>query len=178
MPGVLHPPPQPEWTLELQYRLISEVTPEALREARARYTSDPRDTSTPDDMARLLGRLQLGNLLPPQYTDLLLDLMARAKTGPRRLKALLPPDTIVAHKTGTTDVVINDVGLITLPADSAIGGHLPLAGFLTHGADAGAMPQTRCQPSGAGVEVFTPKPLPPPHKPEEPPREKKRHPAG
>src|SRR3989442_904904 len=65
MTGVLHPPPQPEWTLELQYRLISEVTPEALREARARYTSDPRDTSTPDDMARLLGRLQLGNLLPP-----------------------------------------------------------------------------------------------------------------
>src|SRR3989442_1924327 len=132
MTGVLHPPPQPGWTLELQSRLIAEVTPEAVREARASYTSDPRDTSTPDDMARLLGRLQLGNLLPPQYTDLLLDLMARAKTGPRRLKALLPPDTIVAHKTGTTDVVINDVGLITLPADSAIGGHPSLAVLLVH----------------------------------------------
>jgi beta-lactamase class A len=61
MTGVANPPPQAEWTLDLQYRLISEVTPEALREARVRYTtSDPRDTSTPDDMARLLGRLQLG----------------------------------------------------------------------------------------------------------------------
>jgi beta-lactamase class A len=51
-------------------------------------------------MARLLGRLQLGNILPPQQTTFLLDLMARSKTGPRRLKALLPPDAIVAHKTG------------------------------------------------------------------------------
>ena len=174
MTGVLHPPPQPEWTLELQYRLISEVTPEALREARARYTSDPRDSSTPDEMVRLLGRLQLGNLLPPQYTDLLLDLMVRAKTGPRRLKALLPPDTIVAHKTGTTDVVINDVGLITLPADSAIGGHLALAVFVTNGRHAGAMQQTIAQLSGAAFEFFTGKPLPHPQKPKAPPLKKKR----
>jgi hypothetical protein len=39
MTGVAHPPPQAEWTLDLQMRLISEVTPEALREARARYTT-------------------------------------------------------------------------------------------------------------------------------------------
>src|SRR6476659_4176912 len=75
MTGVADPPPRAEWTLDLQYRLISEVTPEALREARARYTtSDPRDTATPDDMARLLGRLQLGNILPLQHTTFLLDL--------------------------------------------------------------------------------------------------------
>jgi beta-lactamase class A len=146
MTGVANPPPQAEWTLDLQYRLISEVTPEALREARARYTtSDPRDTSTPDDMARLLGRLQLGNILPPQQTALLLDLMARAKTGTRRLKALLPPDTIVAHKTGTTDVVINDVGIITLPPDSAIGGHLALAVFVINGWRVSTMQQTIAQ---------------------------------
>jgi len=174
MTGVLHPPPQPEWTLELQYRLISEVTPEALRDARARYTSDARDSSTPDEMARFLGRLQLGNLLPPPYTDLLLDQMARAKTGPRRLKALLPPDTIVAHKTGTTDVVINDVGLITLPADAAVGGHLALAVFVTNGPHAGAMQQTIAQLSGAAFEFFTGKPLPPPQKPKAAAPKKKR----
>ena len=161
MTGVVNPPPQAEWTLDLQYRLISEVTPQALREARERYTSDPRDTSTPDEMARLLGRLQLGNLLPPQYTELLLDRMARAKTGPRRIKALLPPDTVVAHKTGTTDVVINDVGLITLPDDSAIPGHLSLAVFVANGGRASAMQQTIAQLSGAAFEFFTGKPLPP-----------------
>jgi beta-lactamase class A len=156
MTGVAHPPPQAEWTLDLQYRLISGVTPEALREARERYTtSDPRDTSTPDDMARLLGRLQLGNILPPQYTALLLDLLARSKTGPRRLKALLPHDTIVAHKTGTTDVVINDVGVITLPPDSAIGGHLALAVFVINGGRRSTMQQTIAQIARASYDFFT-----------------------
>jgi beta-lactamase class A len=164
MTGVENPPPQEEWTLDLQYRLISEVTPQALREARERYTSDPRDTSTPDEMARLLGRLQLGNLLPPFYTRLLLDHMERVKTGPRRLKTLLPPDTIVAHKTGTTDVVINDVGIITLPDDSAIPGHLALAVFVTNGGRLSAMQRTIAQLSGAAFEFFTGRPLPPPHK--------------
>jgi beta-lactamase class A len=165
MTGVAHPPPEAEWTLNLQYQLISEVTPQALRDARARYTTiDPRDTSTPDDMARLLGRLQLGNLLPPPYTTLLLDLMARARTGPRRLKALLPHDTIVAHKTGTTDVVINDVGIITLPTDSAIAGHLALAVFVINGAHASSMQQTIAQIAGASYEFFTGQPLPVPQK--------------
>src|SRR5262249_29093548 len=160
MTGVANPPPQAEWTLDLQYQLISEVTPEALREARARYTTtDPRDTTTPDDMARLLGRLELANLLPAPHTTLLLDLMARAKTGPRRLKALLPSDTIVAHKTGTTDVVINDVGIITLPADSGIGGHLALAVFVINGPRASSMQQAIAQIAGASYEFFTGKPL-------------------
>jgi beta-lactamase class A len=165
MTGVANPPPQPQWTLDLQYRLISEVTPDALREARARYTTgDPRDTATPGDMVRLLGRLQLGNLLPPQYTMLLLDLMARAKTGPRRLKALLPPDTVVAHKTGTTDVVINDVGIITLPPESAIGGHLALAVFVINGSRVSTMQETIARIAGASFEFFTGKPLPKPQK--------------
>lgn len=165
MTGVAHLPPEAEWTLDLQYQLISEVTPQALREARARYTTtDPRDTSTPDDMARLLGRLQLGNLLRPQYTTLLLDLMARSKTGPRRLKALLPPNTIVAHKTGTTDVVINDVGILTLPADSAIGGHLAIAVFVINGGRESSMQQTIARIAGASYEFFTGKPLPTPQK--------------
>src|SRR5262245_7808401 len=165
MTGVANPPPQAEWTLDLQYRLISEVTPDALREARARYTTgDPRDTATPGDMVRLLGRLQLGNLLPPQSTTLLLDLMARSKTGPRRLKALLPPDTVVAHKTGTTDVVINDVGIITLPPESAIGGHLALAVFVTNGWRASTMQHTIAQIAGASYEFFTGRPIPKPQK--------------
>ena len=161
MDGV-SPPPEAEWTLELQRRLIAEVPPAALREARAKYTSDPRDTATPDEMARFLGRLQLGNLLPPPFTDLLLDLMAHVKTGSARLKALLPPDTPVAHKTGTTDVVINDVGIITLPDN---GGHLVLAVFVTNAPRVAEMQRTIAQLAGAAFEFFTGKPLPPPAKP-------------
>jgi beta-lactamase class A len=173
MTGVLQPPPQAQWTLELQRRLIAEVRPEALRAARARYTRDPRDTATPDDMARFLARLQLGNLLPRASTDLLLDMMARAKTGPHRIKALLPPDTSVAHKTGTTDVVINDVGIVTLPDDSVIGGHLVLAAFAMNGGRVTAMQQTIAQLAGAAFEFFTGKPLPPPEKPKPAPKKKR-----
>lgn len=162
MVGVINPPPVAEWTLELQRRLVSEVGPAALQAARARYTSDPRDTSTPDEMARFLARLQLGNLLAPRYTDLLLDMMARAQTGPRRLRALLPPDTILAHKTGTTAVVINDVGIIALPEDSAIRGHLALAVFVMNGVGVNRMERTIARLAAAAFEFFSGKPLPPP----------------
>ncbi len=162
MDGVFNPPPQEQWTLEMQRRLIAEVTPEALRKARARYTDgDWRDTSTPDDMALLLVRLQSGTLLPRPATDLLLGLLTRVKTGPRRLKALLPPGTPVAHKTGTTDVVINDAGLITLPDGSVMPGHLALAVFVMNGR-ASSMQQTIARLSAAAFECFVGKPLPPP----------------
>jgi beta-lactamase class A len=76
---------------------------------------------------------------------------------------LLPPETPVAHKTGTTDVVINDVGVITLPDDSAIPGHVALAVFATNGR-ANAMQRTIAQLAGATYEFFTGKPLPKPVK--------------
>lgn len=156
MVGVSQPPPKDQWTLELQRRLISEIPPAIAHEARARYTRDWRDTTTPDEMSRLLARLQLANLLPEAQTDLLLGLLARATTGPARIKGLLPRDTIVAHKTGTTDVVINDVGIITLPDER---GHLALAVFVMNG-KVSAMQNTIAQLSGAAFEFFTGKPLP------------------
>lgn len=105
--GVAEPPPQSEWMLDVQRELIKRVPPLDLVAARARYTAELRDTATPDDMAGFLLKLQRGELLPRPHTDFLLDLLARVKTGPRRLKDRLPSDTIVAHKTGTTAVVID-----------------------------------------------------------------------
>jgi hypothetical protein len=52
-------------------------------------------------------------------------------------------------------VVINDVGIITLPADSAIGGHLALAVFVINGARASSMEQTIARIAGASYEFFT-----------------------
>jgi beta-lactamase class A len=164
MTGVENPPPHDEWTLELQRRLISEVPARTLREARVRYLADPRDSSTPNEMARFLGRLQLGDLLPRASTNLLMGLMEHAATGPARLRALLPPDTVIAHKTGTTEVVINDAGIITLPDDSAIKGHVALAVFVKDGRIV-AMQRTIAQVSAAVFEFFTGKPLPKPVKP-------------
>ena len=103
------------------------AVPATAREAAFRqYIDDPRDTSTPADMARLLVMLQRGEALDAAGTAHLLNLMARANTGPKRLRAGLPAGTVLAHKTGTCgsggdrSSCLNDVGLITLPNG---GGH-------------------------------------------------------
>ena len=166
MMGVAEPPPETAWTLGVQRELIDKVPLLDLLAARARYTTDVRDTATPDDMAAFLLKLQRGELLPPPYTDLLLDLLARVKTGPRRLKDRLPPDTVVAHKTGTTAVVVNDVGIITLPWNNSIySGHLALAVFVMNGGRASAMQKVISDVGAAVYESFTGTPLPPPARP-------------
>jgi beta-lactamase class A len=162
MTGVRDVVPASEWTLDLQRRLIASVTPADLQAARARYTSDPRDTATPDDMAALLVRLQRGDLLPWPYGAQLIERMSHTKTGPQRLKARLPADTVVAHKTGTTDVVINDVGIITLPEN---GGHLVLAVFVKNGGRVSAMQNAIAEIAAASYEWFTGRELPPPPAP-------------
>jgi len=50
-------------------------------------------------------------------------------TGPERLRGLLPPETVVAHRTGTYEesAAANDVGIITLPGRS---GHIAIAVFV------------------------------------------------
>jgi beta-lactamase class A len=158
MDGVTNPPPEAQWTLGAERRLVGDVPRSRRREARARYTTDARDSATPDDMAAFLARLERGDLLPRPMTALLLDLMAQVKTGPHRLKYLLPPDTIVAHKTGTTDVVTNDAGLITLPDN---GGHLALAVFITNGGRAPVMQRTIAALAAAAYEAWTGTRLPP-----------------
>ena len=166
MAGVTYAPPPDVWTVQLQRRLVADVDRASLDFGRARYLTDERDTATPYEMAQLLERLQLGSLLPRSETDLLLNLMIQTTTGPRRLKGRLPPDAIVAHKTGTTAVVINDAGIITLPPDSRIPGRVAIAVFLADGASIGAMERTVANLSADAYEFFTGRaiPAPPPSK--------------
>ena len=155
MAGVTDAPPPEQLTLDLQRRLVADVTKPALNEGRARFLKDERDTATPWDTALLLGRLKLADLLPRKETELLLNLMERSTTGPRRIRWRLPKDTLIAHKTGTTAVVINDVGIITLPGDSAIRGHVALAVFVANGSSVAAMERAIASLSAAAFEFFT-----------------------
>ncbi|MDO6413142.1 serine hydrolase [Sphingomonas sp. BIUV-7] len=102
------------------------------------FDSDPRDSSTPLAMATLLAKLYQGQLLSPDHTRLLFEIMARCKTGKPRVIALLPPGTPWAHKTGTLAGISNDVGVLTLPN----GHHLVLALFEYGVADAAARSRT------------------------------------
>ncbi len=79
------------------------------------FEKDPRDQSTPKAMLELLLAIDSGKVLSKESREFLLATMSRTRTGSGRLKGLLPKGTPVAHKTGTTGGVANDVGYITLP---------------------------------------------------------------
>jgi beta-lactamase class A len=80
-----------------------------------------RDYAEPAAMVVLLRLFADHSPLNPKHTALLNGWMLEASSGPKRIKGLLPADTPVAHKTGSSGLewgiipATNDVGLITLP---------------------------------------------------------------
>ncbi len=77
---------------------------------------DPRDTTTPSAMAENLRRLFLGEALPPQARDRLIDWHRRAAAGQGRLRAGLPTSWSLVHKTGTGGHgSTNDIGVAWPP---------------------------------------------------------------
>ena len=91
--------------------------------------------TTPFEMVRLLDIANKPGFLSKDSHAYLWKILQETSTGPKQIKGLLPPGTIVAHKTGrsgTNDQGItaatNDVGMITLPN----GQHLIIAIFITN----------------------------------------------
>ena len=85
----------------------------------AGFSRDVRDQTTPDAMAKLLGRILAGEATGPASKDELLGWMHATQTGPARLLAGLPHGTTLMHKTGTysNDAgsnATNDVGIVAL----------------------------------------------------------------
>lgn len=130
--GVTTPPPRDAWTLA-RLREITDTKPADRARGIAAYLDDPRDTATPEAMANLLLRVHRRDLLAGPSAARLVEILERVETGKDRLKGLLPQGTVVAHKTGTSDVTdgvtgtTNDAGIITLPGSA---GHLVVVAFL------------------------------------------------
>lgn len=125
--GIDKLPPEDEWSPQMFRKLYKQVPPDKVKAAEIRFESDPRDSASADAMLDLLIRVHYQNLLKPDSSALLVDLLRRCQTGEGRLKGLLPKGTEVAHKTGTIGNFTNDVGIITLPND---GGHIAIAVFV------------------------------------------------
>jgi beta-lactamase class A len=85
----------------------------------------------------LLRRLADNSPLTASDTQLLFSFMQGPGNGTGRIKAGLPAETVVRHKSGTSDTVLgltyamNDIALITLPD----GRMLALAVFMTNSTD-------------------------------------------
>jgi beta-lactamase class A len=104
------------------FREARNAVPMSVRRTSfARYLEDPYDGATASAIVDALARLKKGELLSPQSTARLLDIMGNARTGPNRLKGGLSPGWTIGHKTGTGQVLgpvqtgYNDIGIITAP---------------------------------------------------------------
>jgi beta-lactamase class A len=90
-------------------------------------TIDTRDSTTPHAMVRLLAGLYRGDWLSPASRDVLFDTMSRCVTGVHRMRAAIPEDALVGHKTGSLNNTSSDVGIIR----SADGHLLAVAIYVT-----------------------------------------------
>jgi beta-lactamase class A len=88
-----------------------------------------RNWMTPEGAVSLLRAVQESRGLSAASHALLMKLLTETNTSPHRIKGLLPPGTVVAHKTGTSGkrngitAATNDIGIVTLPD----GRHLAIA---------------------------------------------------
>ncbi len=81
---------------------------------------DVRDSVTPRDMVKLLSGLYQGRWLSASSRNVLIGAMERCRTGTGRIRALMPTEARIAHKTGTLSNTSSDVGIITGPDGRAI----------------------------------------------------------
>jgi len=92
-----------------------------------------KNWATPDSAVKLLALLQEKKALSDASRTMLLNWMTQSVPGAKRIKGSLPPNTLVAHKTGTSDTLngltaaTNDIGIITLPD----GRHIAIAVFVS-----------------------------------------------
>lgn len=100
-------------------------TPEATHAAMLHYIEDARDTGTPNGTVQLLARLFRGEALSRASTARMIEILKATTTFPSRIKGLLPPGTVVAHKTGSIwsknlAPATNDSGVIYLPGGGQV----------------------------------------------------------
>ena len=79
------------------------------------------NSATPQAAIALLTELKEARSIPVEKLNLIRDFMNDSQTGPNRLRGLLPENTYIAHKTGTSGTqkgitaATNDIGIIYLP---------------------------------------------------------------
>ena len=110
-----------KWSLQAFDSLVQIVPAGEQSEALRTVMNDSRDATTPEAMVTLLKRFYERKLPDFSNYELMLGAMTDTQTGLKRIKALLPAGTIVAHKTGTQYTIggvnggTNDVGIVTSP---------------------------------------------------------------
>ena len=119
---------RPSYSIGRRFYDAREAVPDERRKAAFEgYLADPIDGARPAGMAEALAKLARGDLLSKRSTELLVGIMNKTKSGPRRLKGGVPADWAIAHKTGTGQVYAgeqsgyNDVAILFSPTGRKYG---------------------------------------------------------
>ncbi|WP_376769970.1 MULTISPECIES: class A beta-lactamase [Nocardiopsis] len=73
---------------------------------------EERDTSTPEALAGSLEAFTLGDVLPEDRREVLVDLLVRNTTGDELIRAGVPRGWVVGDKTGGAGGMRNDIGVV------------------------------------------------------------------
>jgi beta-lactamase class A len=111
-------------------KLLDEIDARTAAEANARFNNTDKDTATPSEMNRILEKLFQGEIVDRATSDEIIEILKECQTGPARIPGLLPPGTVVAHKTGTISGSTNDMGIVFLPYNA---GHLAITVLMKEG---------------------------------------------
>lgn len=79
-----------------------------------RCTSAKNDSTSPENMEKVLHMVYDKTLFSPWVSEQMVDIMKRCQTN-SRIPKYLPNGIEVAHKTGTVDKVANDCGIVYTP---------------------------------------------------------------
>lgn len=109
-----------EFLRELGYQCIhitrstAQIFLEQAQKGSKNLLNTNNDSGSPEAMVKLLTQVLQQDLISDTSKQFLIECMSRCKTGNARIRALLPPNTIVANKTGTATGIVNDLGIIDL----------------------------------------------------------------
>lgn len=108
------------WMPALQSRSVGDPLASYAGTTRLAAPADETfNVTNAADMALLFKLLLEGKVVSPEASQAMLDLLADQVVN-NRLPALLPPDAVVAHKTGNIDNVVHDAGVVYTPSGPAV----------------------------------------------------------
>ena len=97
----------------------SNITPRNIDRAYRNYYKTGYNSATMETVGQLLEDLYLGHVVSSTASQAMIDILKGTQTGAGRISAYLPPNTPIAHKTGTQYRRTCDVGVVETPNKKA-----------------------------------------------------------
>jgi beta-lactamase class A len=108
-------------------KMLDAIDGATAARADEEFNKIDKDTAKPSEMNRLLEMIHRGEIVDRATSDQIIAILKECQTGAARIRGMLPPETDVAHKSGTISGSVNDTGIVFLPSGA---GHLAVTVFM------------------------------------------------